>query len=135
VENPFMPQAVHGHNVGNHPAAAGIAGCNLPGWFQRGDRDRRRPRRDLPNAESRGHRGSAGQLLSHPDVVWEWSRLLISKYPDPLLMAVVALLVFPKLALGLSRFETGVAVMPLVQGDEGDTEDRPAGGSAILASS
>ncbi|HET9525405.1 MAG TPA: hypothetical protein VFO99_04520 [Pyrinomonadaceae bacterium] len=57
------------------------------------------------------------QIVSHPTVLWNWQSLLFGQYSNPLLMIGTALILFPKLALGLSGFETGVVVMPLVKGD------------------
>ncbi|MCT4357033.1 amino acid transporter [Streptomyces sp. Je 1-79] len=60
-------------------------------------------------------------------VVTDWSTALTAEHGNVFMMIGVALIVFPKLALGLSGFETGVAVMPHVEGDPGDTRERPAG--------
>ncbi|MFF2777572.1 amino acid transporter [Streptomyces sp. NPDC058052] len=67
------------------------------------------------------------QVITEGHVVTDWSAALTQEHGDVFAMIGVALLVFPKLALGLSGFETGVAVMPHVKGDPGDTEARPAG--------
>jgi hypothetical protein len=66
-------------------------------------------------------------VLTHPVAVGNWWETLAATQGNPALAIAAALLVFPKLALGLSGFETGVAVMPQVRGGTNDTEDRPAG--------
>lgn len=67
------------------------------------------------------------EVVSQPQTLSDWQGSLFADYGNPLVMIGVAFLVFPKLALGVSGFETGVSVMPLVRGDEGDNPDRPAG--------
>ncbi|MDJ0356796.1 amino acid transporter [Paenarthrobacter sp. PH39-S1] len=67
------------------------------------------------------------EVFTHPVAVDEWWRALSTSHGNPLMVVGIALLVFPKLALGLSGFETGVAVMPQIQGHESDTEDNPVG--------
>src|SRR5574341_421095 len=88
IENPFMPQFLHGHRVG------------------------------------------AFNVITHPEVIPAWKDSIFAMpdvHGNPLLMIGVALILFPKLALGLSGFETGVAVMPLVKGESGDDPKKPAG--------
>jgi len=70
---------------------------------------------------------SLGHILEHPDLVVNWRRMLFEQHGNPVMMLLVAMILFPKLALGLSGFETGVAVMPLVRGDAGDLEEWPDG--------
>ena len=67
------------------------------------------------------------ELATHPAALSDWKNALTSAHGSPPAMIGLALIVFPKLALGLSGFETGVVVMPLVKGTETDTEGNPAG--------
>jgi hypothetical protein len=63
------------------------------------------------------------EIATHPALLTNWKEALFTttiigggSEPRSLLLIIgLSLLVFPKLALGLSGFETGVAVMPLVK--------------------
>lgn len=66
-------------------------------------------------------------IAANPDVLGNWQSALFTQHGSPVMMVAVALIVFPRLALGLSGFETGVAVMPLVKGEPGDTAQAPEG--------
>ncbi|MCL8017083.1 amino acid transporter [Streptomyces sp. AS02] len=66
-------------------------------------------------------------VVTEGHVITDWSNALTAEHGNVFVMIGVALIVFPKLALGLSGFETGVAVMPHVKGDPGETEENPQG--------
>jgi hypothetical protein len=68
------------------------------------------------------------EILHHPEYFPRWrDGLAITYQGNTMMMVAAALIVFPKLALGLSGFETGVAVMPLVRGDSHDAPALPQG--------
>jgi hypothetical protein len=53
-------------------------------------------------------------VLLHPHVVVGWDRAIFAQHGSLLSIIGISALLFPRLALGLSGFETGVAVMPLI---------------------
>ena len=71
----------------------------------------------------------AWEVMTHPALLADWRSALAAK-GDFSLLAAGALLVFPKLALGLSGFETGVSVMPLIDGGDADRGHNPRTGGA-----
>src|SRR5579862_8159254 len=55
-------------------------------------------------------------VVENPHLFVSWKHALYSSHGSVPAMIGVSLILFPKLALGLSGFETGVAVMPLIKG-------------------
>jgi len=66
------------------------------------------------------------KVIAAPHLIGDWQNALLQQHGNPLVMVAIALMVFPKLALGLSGFETGVAVMPQIKGSALDENGRPA---------
>lgn len=66
-------------------------------------------------------------IATHPEVFSAWTHNVFATHSSPLSILLVCVLVFPQLALGLSGFETGVMVMPLVRGNPDDHHGHPAG--------
>jgi hypothetical protein len=64
------------------------------------------------------------EVFRHPELVTQWKGALFIQHHNWLTIVGVCLLLFPRLALGLSGFETGVAVMPLIAGADVDARIR-----------
>jgi hypothetical protein len=66
---------------------------------------------------------AARVLANGPVLVQDWWSALLTQHGNPIMMIAIALIVFPKLALGMSGFETGVSVMPQIKGDASDAKN------------
>ena len=127
VENPNVPALLHGHEV----AITLVLLALLGGIFLRGFTEAIGVAVALVGAYLALNvvviAVSLAHVVANPTVVGDWTTALTTQHGDPLMIVALSVLVFPKLALGMSGFETGVAVMTHVHGDEGDTEERPTG--------
>jgi hypothetical protein len=127
LENPFCPKLLIGQQVGVTLALVGALGA----VFLRGFKEAIGLAVLLVAAYLALNAVVVGcalyEVAARPHIVAEWQQNLWAAHGSPWVMVAVVLLVFPKLALGLSGFETGVAVMPLVRGAPTDTEERPDG--------
>ena len=128
VENPLAPHFLHDHKVGLTLLLIGL----LAAVFLKGFKEAVGIAVFLVavylalNAVVVGR--GLFEVVTHPQTIPDWREALFAKHgTNPFVMVGIALLLFPRLALGLSGFETGVAVMPLVKGDPDDTHERPAG--------
>lgn len=67
------------------------------------------------------------ELIRHPELFSNWTNLLAQNHGNAASIAIASALAFPQLVLGMSGFETGVAVMPLVRGRPDDNLQHPQG--------
>lgn len=128
VENPFLHQQLHGHEILITLVLVGL----LTAVFLKGFQEAiglaavvAIPYLLLNVAViSRG----LVEVAAHPELLSHW-KLDLVRHGDWTSLFIASALLFPKLALGMSGFETGVSVMPLVSdGKPNDTEGDHAAG-------
>lgn len=127
MENPFAPEMFHGHPVAITLALIALLGI----VFLKGFGEAINIAVVLVGAYLTLNAivlaDALWEVIRHPDLIGDWRQALVAERGNVFTMIGVSLLLFPKLALGLSGFETGVAVMPLVKGDPDDDKVTPAG--------
>jgi len=127
IENPFSPAILHGHPIAITLILVGLLG----GVFLKGFKEAIGIAVALVavylalNAVVVGV--GMARIAADPHVFIGWRDALFASHGSPWAMLGVSILLFPKLALGLSGFETGVAMMPLVKGAPGDDQAQPEG--------
>ncbi len=127
VENPHVPAVLEGHEVAITLGLLALLGA----VFLRGFKEAIGVAVALVAAYLALNLVVVAVALWHvftaPSVVTDWTSALTTSHGSLASMIVLSVLVFPKLALGLSGFETGVAVMPHVEGSPGESEAHPHG--------
>ncbi len=65
------------------------------------------------------------EVFQHTIYLEQWKSNLFAIHHNIPTMIGLSLILFPKLALGMSGFETGVTVMPLIKSDPGEDSEKP----------
>ena len=127
VENPFLKHKLEGHQL----ALTGLLLALLAGVFLKGFREAVRVATFVAVPYILLNlavlvRGVI-EIARRPEVIEAW-RLDLGTHGDTTDLVLAAAILFPQLALGMSGFETGVAVMPHVAGVASDAgAPRPRG--------
>jgi hypothetical protein len=73
------------------------------------------------------------EIAAHPELISNW-RMDLAGRGDVTGLLIASALIFPRLALGLSGYETGVSVMPLISGGGGGVPGRVRATRRMLGS-
>jgi len=120
VENPHVPALLHGHEVAITLALLALLGA----VFLRGFTEAIGVAVALVGVylvlNTVVIAVALWHVATHGAVVADWTHAVTVSHGNPMMVVALSVLVFPKLALGMSGFETGVAVMTHVEGGHGE---------------